>query len=152
MKISKTQVLLLGLALGTLATFAFTQGKRAARRYINLPNRNIQAPFSDAVMVNDTLYLSGKLGLDANGKPPAEAEQEARLVLDGIKATLQEAGLTMDDLVFVQVFCSDVAHYEAFNRVYRGYFGQNLPARAFIGSGPLLRGARFEMQAIASKK
>lgn len=108
-------------------------------------------PFSDAVLVGDTLYLSGKLGLDASGKPPADAAAEARLALDGLKGVLEGAGFTMDDLVQVQVFCSDVKLYDTFNQVYRGYFKQRLPARAFIGSGALLFGARFEVQGIAVK-
>jgi enamine deaminase RidA (YjgF/YER057c/UK114 family) len=54
--------------------------------------------------------------------------------MDAVKATLTAAGMTMDDLVYVQIFCSDVAHYTAFNAVYRTYFTQ-LPARAFLGSG-----------------
>jgi enamine deaminase RidA (YjgF/YER057c/UK114 family) len=58
----------------------------------------------------------------------------------------------MDDLVFVQIFCSDVAHYDAFNAVYRTYFEREFPARAFIGSGDLLFGARFEVQAIAVRR
>jgi enamine deaminase RidA (YjgF/YER057c/UK114 family) len=58
----------------------------------------------------------------------------------------------MDDLVFVQIFCSDVAHYGAFNEVYRSYFKREFPARAFIGSGKLLFDARFELQGIAVKR
>jgi enamine deaminase RidA (YjgF/YER057c/UK114 family) len=58
----------------------------------------------------------------------------------------------MDDLVFVQVFCSEVAHFEAFNEVSRTYFRREFPARAFIGSGKLLFDARFEMQGIAVKR
>ena len=59
--------------------------------------------------------------------------------------------MTMDDLVSVTIYCSDVSHYSAFNSVYRTYFTGNYPARAFIGSGNLLFDARFEMQGIASK-
>jgi len=109
-------------------------------------------PFSAAVLVGDTLYLSGDIGLDENGKVPTEAEAEARNVLERLKGRLKAAGMTMDDLVYVQVFCSDVAHYGAFNRVYRGYFEKEFPARAFIGAGTLLFGARFEVQAIAVKR
>ena len=58
----------------------------------------------------------------------------------------------VDDLVSVQVFCSDVSHYDSFNRVYRTYFTKEFPARAFLGSGPLLFGARFEVQGIAVKR
>ena len=52
----------------------------------------------------------------------------------------------------VQIFCPDVANYDAFNKVYRTYFTQEYPARAFIGSGPLLQGAKFEIQGIAVKR
>ncbi len=122
------------------------------RRHINLPGK-LALPFSDAVLVGDTLYLAGRIGLDAaTGKPPATAEQEARLVLDQFKAVLAAADMTMDDLVSVQVFCSDVSLFDTWNKVYPGYFTKELPARAFIGSGPLLFGARFEMQAIAVRR
>lgn len=107
-------------------------------------------PFSGAVMAGETLYLSGMLGLD-NGQVPDTPEEEARLIMEQFKATLEEAGMTMDDLVSVTIYCSDVSYYDAFNSVYRTYFTGNYPARAFIGSGNLLFDARFEMQGIASK-
>ena len=109
-------------------------------------------PFSGAVLIGDTLYLSGTLGLEANQQVPASAEAEATNVLGTFQKTLAEAGMTMDDLVFVQVFCADVAHYDAFNKIYRGFFKQEYPARAFLGSGKLLFGARFEVQGIAVKR
>ncbi len=80
---------------------------------------------------------------------PESVEQEARLVMDGIKTKVELAGLTMDDIVQVQVFCPDLALYEQFNEVYKTYFDEHFPARAFIGSGPLLRNGRFEVNAIA---
>ncbi len=101
-------------------------------------------------MAGDTLYLSGMLGLD-NGQVPDTPEEEARLIMEQFKATLEEAGMTMDDLVSITIYCSDVSYYDAFNSVYRTYFTGNYPARAFIGSGDLLFDARFEMQGIASK-
>jgi len=109
-------------------------------------------PFSGAVKIGDTLYLSGHLGLDENRKVPATAKAESTLLLDGIKATLEAAGYTMDDLVTVTVYCSDVEHYGDFNEVYRAYFTKTFPARAFVGSGPLLFDARFELQAVAVKR
>jgi len=103
-------------------------------------------------MVGNTLYLSGTIGLDENRRVPATAEEEARLVLNNVRATLEAAGMTMDDLVSVQVFCSDVGHYDAFNSVYRTYFTREFPARAFLGAGTLLFGARFEVQGIAVRR
>jgi reactive intermediate/imine deaminase len=109
-------------------------------------------PFSDAVWHGDTLYLSGHIGLDPQtGKPGTTPEEEARLVLDSVKRTLEAAGLTMDDLLSVQIFCSDVSLFEKFNTVYRTYFSGEYPARAFLGSGRLLFDARFEVQGIAAR-
>lgn len=107
-------------------------------------------PFSGAVMADGTLYLSGMLGV-IDGEVPSTPEEETRLIMEQFKATLAEAGMTMDDLVSVTIYCSDVSHYAAFNSVYRTYFSGNYPARAFIGSGNLLFDARFEMQGIAVK-
>lgn len=109
------------------------------------------APFSGAVWVGHTLYLSGMLGLE-RGQVPETAEQEATNVLDNVKSVLETAGLTMDDLVVVQVYASDVADYGAFNGVYRTYFTTEFPARAFLGSGTLLFGARFEVMGIAVRR
>jgi len=109
-------------------------------------------PFSDAVWHGNTLYLSGHIGLDPKtARPPDSADAEARLVMDGVKRTLESAGLTMDNLLSVQIFCSDVSLFEAFNVVYRTYFKGEFPARAFLGSGKLLFDARFEVQGIAGK-
>jgi enamine deaminase RidA (YjgF/YER057c/UK114 family) len=52
----------------------------------------------------------------------------------------------------VQVFCSDVKLFDTWNRIYPKYFTKELPARAFIGSGPLLFGARFEVQGVAARR
>jgi len=123
------------------------------RREIRLASRPASdvRPFSDAVLVGNTLYLAGRTGGDKDGKIPTEPADEARAVMDQIKAVLAQEKMGMDDLVTVQVFCTDVKHYATFNDVYRTYFTK-FPARAFIGSGPLLGGARFEVQGIAVRR
>jgi enamine deaminase RidA (YjgF/YER057c/UK114 family) len=121
-------------------------------QHLNAPGRTDTLPFSHGVLAGDFLFLAGTLGLDSTGKPPADAGEEARAMLDDFKKKLGLAGLTMDDLVQVQVFCSDLAHYDVFNKVYATYFKGGFPARAFIGSGPLLRGCRFEIIGIAARR
>jgi enamine deaminase RidA (YjgF/YER057c/UK114 family) len=97
-------------------------GPQSARRYINL-TKVVQAPFSDGVLDENTLYLADQIGIDPNtGKLPDDVEQEARTALDRVKSILAEAGMTMDDLVFVQVFCTDMSLYPKFNEVYKTYF------------------------------
>ena len=123
------------------------------RRYINLPNRRGNLPFSDAVMIGDTVYLAGRIGIrPGTTEVPNDPTEEARLMLDGVRAVLSESKMGMEDLVYVQIFCSDVSLFETFNAVYRQYFSGDLPARAFIGSGPLLFGARFEIVGIAQRR
>jgi 2-iminobutanoate/2-iminopropanoate deaminase len=150
----RRRALVLGGAAAPLAALTAAGADGATdRRNLRLAGRTDDRPFSDAVIVDRTIYLAGKLGLDpATGRPPADVAAEARLVLDAVKKTLVESGAAMDDLVSVQVFCSDLAHYDTFNRVYASYFTKGHPARAFIGSGPLLYGARFEVQGIAVKR
>jgi 2-iminobutanoate/2-iminopropanoate deaminase len=134
---------------------AFSQATpQATRRAINLPDDNAKLPFSGAILAGNTLYLSGRIGLDAKtGQAPAAIDDEIRILLDRIKATLSEAGMTMDDLVYVQVACTDLSLYDKFNTAYRSYFSvKDLPAREFIGVASLLRGGHFEVQAIAAKR
>ena len=125
------------------------------REYIELPGKTPRPgmtrwPFSDAVRVGDTLYLAGRIGIDpATGKPPPAVGDEARVLMDDLQRVLVAARMTTADLVMVTIFAPDIGDFAAFNEVYLSYFNGPLPARAFIGSGPLLFGARFEITAIA---
>jgi len=141
-------------AIALIAALASNSAAQETRRYIDPSSVADTAalPFSGAVLAGNTLYLSGAIGLDEDRQVPATAEEEAGNVLNRVRERLEAAGMSMDDLVSVQVFCSDVAHYDVFNRVYRTFFTGEFPARAFLGSGTLLFGARFEVQGIAVKR
>jgi 2-iminobutanoate/2-iminopropanoate deaminase len=132
----------------------FSQTETASKRkVINLPDRSPQAAFSNAILVGDTLYISGSIGLDPKTqKAPEKIEDEIKYLLDTYKAVLAQAGFTMDDLVYVQISCTDLAFYDKFNAAYKTYFTKDLPARQFVGVATLLRGGHFEMQAIAVRK
>jgi 2-iminobutanoate/2-iminopropanoate deaminase len=137
--------------VGASAMAAAAEGNR----HVRLKSRDAKdvRPFDDAVRVGNTLYLAGRIGLDpATNKPPADAAAEVRTVMDQIKSVLAQEGMTMDDLVTVTVYCTDLSLYGTFNDAYRTYFTKGFPARAFIGSGPLLAGGRFEVQGIAIKQ
>ncbi len=123
-----------------------------SRRYINLSNRPAGLPFSDAVLVGNTLYISGRIGIDpATGDAPASIDAEMDLLFAGFQAVLREAAMTMDDLVWVQVHSPDVSLWQQFNSAYVKLFSREFPARAFLGSGTLLKKGRFEMLGIAVK-
>jgi 2-iminobutanoate/2-iminopropanoate deaminase len=123
------------------------------RRYLNLLGHTPALPFSDAVLVGNTLYLAGRIGIDpATGLVPAQVEKELTLLFDDFEAVLRLAGMTMDDLVWVQVFSPDLDLWQPFNAEYVKRFTREFPARAFIGSGPLLLNGRFEMMGTAVKR
>ena len=144
-------------ALSIFAVTLFAGVVHAAgsdRTFIAPPGADpkVAAPYSSGVLVKDTYYVSGSLGLDpASGKVPADAEAEARLALDSVKHTLERAGLTMADLVSVTIYCTDLELYDKFNAIYRSYFQDHFPSRAFIGVAKLVRGARFEIAGVAVK-
>jgi 2-iminobutanoate/2-iminopropanoate deaminase len=108
-------------------------------------------PFSSSVRVGNLVFVSGHLGRDkTTGNAPADVAEEVRLMLDAFAASLAKAGMTMDNLVAVQVHCTDLSHYTTFNDIYRKRFKKNFPTRAFIGAGSLLRGCRFEILGTAA--
>ncbi len=152
----------IGIALAILVVagvFTAVQGSfsqpmpQAARKAIDLPGKSIQAPFSDAILSGNTLYLAGRIGLDPKtGKAPEKIEDEIKILLDSEKDVLAQAGMTMDDLVYVQISCTDLTLFDKFNAIYKTYFTKEFPAREFIGAASLLRGGHFELQAIAVKR
>jgi 2-iminobutanoate/2-iminopropanoate deaminase len=121
-----------------------------ARKYLC---SNPEMPFADAVLVDGkTLYLSGRIGLlEGQFAVPESPEDEAHLLMKDVGRVLALAGMGMEHIVQLQIFCSDVSLWQRFNAVYKTYFAGQLPARAFLGSGPLLFGARFELIGIAVK-
>lgn len=107
-------------------------------------------PYSGAVLAGNTLYVAGTT--DRGPLPGDTAAAAARRVLDNLKHEVESGGLTMDDLVWVQIFSADLADYAAFNEVYRTYFKGPMPARAYLGVDHLLGGAKFEVMGVAVKR
>ncbi len=140
------------IGLGVLAVAGFAQ-RSPNVQYLNLPGSSGNLPFSTVVLVGDTLYMGAASGVDpATGAPPADIQDEARVAMDGLKARLALAGMTMDDLVVVQIYSPDRSVYADFNTVYRTYFKDRFPARMFIGSGYLSGGTHFEVSGIAVRR
>ena len=107
-------------------------------------------PFSSAVRVDNTLYLSGVIGVVPGTLrvPESGIEEEARLAMEDIKATLEAFGSSMDRVVKCTVFLADESDRDAFNAIYMSYF-DNLPARSGVTVRGLALGARAEVECIA---
>ena len=143
-------------ALAFLLVLSASQADaNADRQFVNGTRSSARAPlpFSDAVLVGDTLYIGGHIGIDPKTDRAAEDPRtEAKFVMDRVKATVESAGLTMDDVVAMQIMCTDLGLYDTFNDVYRTYFQRGFPARAFLGANSLLRGAHYEVLGIAVRR
>jgi 2-iminobutanoate/2-iminopropanoate deaminase len=143
------------LAISLIAIFALPSHAADPDRSYVVPPKSADRPappYSEAVMAGETLYVAGHIGFDsATGRVPANVDDEIRAVLDGVKQTLEKAGLKTDDLVSVTVYCTDLELFDKFNTIYRSYFHGQFPARAFIGVNKLLAGAHFEVAGTAVK-
>ncbi len=107
-------------------------------------------PFSTAVRAGDTVYLSGAIGIGADGKLPGGMESQARLAMDNLGAALKSAGLGWGDVTKCTVMLDDMADWPAFNKVYLTYFPDGkYPARSAFGADGLALGALVEVECIA---
>ena len=144
-------------AIAMLAMISPAQAQtRSAVEHFGKPALNGQPlPFSEAVRVGDVLYLSGQLGIGADGKLPDGIEAQTRQAMDNIGAVLKRAGLTHADLFHCTAFLSDMKNWPAFNKVYVPYFpAGKMPARSAFGANGLALGALLEIecQAYAGNK
>lgn len=119
--------------------------------YLLMPGmEDLDLPFSSAVRVDNTLYMSGNLGNMPGTIELAEGgiQGETRQTLDNIKRVAEQFGSSMDDVVKCTVFLADMAEWGAMNEVYKTYFA-NPPARSAVGVNGLALGARVEIECIA---
>ena len=111
-------------------------------------------PFSEMVIVGETLYLSGQIGNVPGTLDLAEGgiEGESRQVMENIQTSLKAHGYDMSNLVKCTVMLADIAEWGAFNGVYVDFFeAGRFPARAAFGSSGLALGARVEVDCIGAK-
>ena len=134
-----------------IATSASAQTPRPPVEHIGKPMLGTQRlPFSEAVRVGDTLYLSGQIGLGADGTLPDGIEAQARQAMDNIGAVLKRSNLGWGDVVKCTVMLDNMADWPAFNKVYVSYFPDGkYPARSAFGTDGLALGALLEVECIA---
>jgi reactive intermediate/imine deaminase len=108
--------------------------------------------YSQAVRVGDTVYVSGQIPLDPTSGQiiSGDIEAEIRRVFDNLKGIAQAAGGSLANVVKLNVFLTDLAHFPLVNQIMATYFSEPYPARAVIGVAALPRGARVEMECVLS--
>ena len=119
--------------------------------YLSAPGtEDMDLPFSSAVRVGDTLYLSGALGIVPGTRDLAAGgiQEETRQTLENISRTLQLFDSSMDRVVKCTVFLAEMAEWGAMNEVYKTFF-PNPPARSAFGAGGIALDARVEIECIA---
>ena len=108
-------------------------------------------PFSQAVMAGDSIYVSGQVAMDDRGEIiEGGIVPQARKTIENIVAILKKADCTLADVVKVNVWLDDTRDFQAFNKVYAEYFGENPPARSCVRS-QIMVDAKVEMDVIACK-
>jgi len=106
--------------------------------------------YSQAVKVQDTVYLSGQIPLDPKSMEIIEGDTEAHItqVFENLKAVCHAAGGTLNDIVKLNIFLTDLGNFALVNEVMSRYFDQPYPARAAIGVASLPKGVGVEMDGI----
>lgn len=109
-------------------------------------------PFSEAVRVGSTLYLSGQIGIVPGTMKlaPGGIKQEAKQTMENIKTSLEAHGYSVSNIVKCTVMLADISEWGTFNEVYKSFFSNRYPARSALGANGLALGARVEIECIAA--
>jgi len=144
--------MLLSRATYTSTTLLRTMSSKVTRELINTDKApKAVGPYSQAVRANDTLYVSGSLGLipETGEMIAGGVEAECRQSLTNMGHVLEAAGATFNNVVKVTVLLADINDFVAMNNVYKEFFTKNYPARAAYQVAHLPKNARVEIEAIA---
>ena len=147
-----TKFIVLRFAVLAAALLMAACGHRnPSKRAINPPGTANGLPFSNGVLVGNTLYVAGQEGSDDGRLRPGGIGPETQAALENIKKIVELAGLQMEDVVSVNVYLADLADFGEMNKVYKTFFPAPRPARATVQVAALVNHARIEITAIAVK-
>jgi 2-iminobutanoate/2-iminopropanoate deaminase len=150
----KSLIIIAVLAL--IMSFTFDTGvqeKKTVRKVITFDNTPAKRPYSPAIEVNNTLYVSGQIAIDQTTGKLIEGgiEVQARQVLKNLKNVVEKGGYAMDNIAKCTVLLSDIAFYSTVNQIYMEFFPKDPPARMAFAVKDLPMGALIEIDAIAVK-
>lgn len=150
-KIIRIQQSILFILVFTFTTFSSILAQKEIIKTENAPEAI--GPYSQAVMIGNTLFASGQIPLDPETGKIVEGGivEQTKRVFDNIKAVLKEAGFELSDVVQCQIFLSDLNNYSEMNKVYAEYFRKDFPARAVVEVSRIPRDSMLEAMVIAQK-
>ncbi|WP_157898820.1 RidA family protein [Luteitalea pratensis] len=137
------------LAAAVFASMVATPGAGADTRVISPPGVRLVGPYSPGVFAGDFLYVSGQGGRNGDGQLPDTIEGQVRQALLNLKAIVEAGGLTLEHVVYSQVYLTDMAHHDVMDRVWREFFPAAPPARAVVGVYRLPTDIAVEINAVA---
>jgi reactive intermediate/imine deaminase len=137
------------LLIGALVVLIGAPGTGAEKRVIAPAGVKPIGPYSPGILAGDFLYVSGQGGRDADGKVPDTVEGQVRQTLQNVKAIVAAAGLTMEHVVYSQVYLTDMAHHDVMDRVWKEFFPKAPPARGVLGVYKLPTDIAVEINAVA---
>src|SRR5436305_978145 len=120
----------------------------ADKRPVSPPGVKPIGPYSPGILTRDFLYVSGQGAKNAQGQIPPDLEGQLRQCFENVKAVVNEAGLTMEHVVYTQVYLTDASDEGPLNRVWKEFFPKSPPARSTIGVAQL-PATPVEMSAVA---
>jgi 2-iminobutanoate/2-iminopropanoate deaminase len=147
-----TTLAILSVAAALLpAALAATPEGPSARKLISLTDRPAETPYTPAILVKDTLYVSGQIAVDAaTGKLVGTTmTEQAERVIENIGILCRKAGMDLSHVVETTAFVTDLAEFAEFNAVYRKFFPTAPPTRATVQVVKLAMGAKIEISAVA---
>jgi 2-iminobutanoate/2-iminopropanoate deaminase len=124
------------------------ENMNAAKKVIKTDQApNPVGPYSQAIIAGNTLYLAGQIAInpESGDMVTDNIENEARQVMDNLQAVLEEAGMSMDNVVKTTIYMTDLNNFGKVNEIYGSYFGEMPPARVTVGVAALPKGANLEI-------
>ena len=125
------------------------------KKIINTTNAPVPVgPYNQAILIDDTLYVSGQIALDPVSMIMIEGsiEEEAKKVMQNIKAILQEVDFSFENIIKTTIFITDMNNFSRVNTIYGGYFdNKTAPARETVEVSALPKNAKIEISVIAKK-
>ncbi len=109
-------------------------------------------PYSQAIKYGNLIFVSGQIAINpsTNEFVNGNIDNQTKQVIENIKAILESAGSSLQKVLKVTIFITDMKDFDSINAVYSEYFNSSLPARACVEVSNLPKGAKVEMEAIAS--